>query len=110
MQVRLVSPEMAQQLLRFAHEQHPEVVHAWLANRAELLLVRGALGTDAWAELLLQAPLLLLERPEAADGVLVPKRGELQVPLALASLPAEQQVAVVRAALQHWHRKVGCCC
>jgi hypothetical protein len=42
--------------------------------------------------------------------VLVPKRGELQVPLALASLPAEQQVAVVRAALQHWHRKVGCCC
>ena len=52
------------------------------------------------AELLLQEPWLLLERPETAGDVRVPESGELQVPLALASLPAEQQVAVVQAALQ----------
>jgi hypothetical protein len=34
-------------------------------------------------------------------------KGESQVPLALPTLLAEQQLAVVQAALQHWHSKVS---
>ena len=110
-----MSQEMVQQLLCFARKHQPKVVHAWLASSAEVLLQRGVLSAASWAELLLQEPWLLLKRPPGTVPCDFPRPGdvpdgELQVPLALPSLPAEQQVAVVRAVLQHWHSQVGHCC
>ena len=102
-----MSQELAQEVVRFLHEQCPQQVHAWLAGSTELLLQRRVLASNSWRQVLLQEPWLLLERPQEAHMVGVPKRGELQVPLVLPSLPAEQQVEVVRAALQHWHGKVS---
>ena len=109
-QKRLVSQEMAQLLLRFVRKQQPGVVRDWLVRNAGDLLQHDVLNADTWAETLLQEPLLLLVHPSyrtlSPDGW-THRTDAPELPLAVPRLPAEQQVAVVRAALQHWHGKVG---
>jgi hypothetical protein len=111
-----IPQDLALQLVSFhlgSREQRGDMAE-WLVNNATKLLHAGTLSAQGWSSLLQQHPELLLahpRQPAAEPGTTVkwqaPLVGTSQLPLAVASLPEAEQLAVVQAALQWWRQQVG---
>lgn len=114
-QVVPIPQDLALQLVTFhlGREQQAEDMAEWLAGNAISLLHAGSLSPQGWSALLQQNPALLLSHPRKPrpDDVFAAKwqwpLSSSQLPLAVASLPEAEQLAVVQAALSWWRQQVS---